>query len=347
MENNNTTNNFKNNFYNDIKQLHLAPLWEVLSNLVTTSPKTKAVPHLWKWENIKKHVLISGEVISAEEAERRVLILENPGMKGESKITDTLYAGLQLILPGEIAPSHRHTQSALRFIIDGNGAYTTVDGEKTTMLPGDFIITPSWTWHDHGNESDEPMIWLDGLDIPIIQQFTSSFTERLGQKTQIINKPEGDSLARFGSGLLPVNNISLNNKVSPVFSYPYSRTREALEKMKNRDKWDESHGIRSKYTNPLNGGHAIPTMATFMQLLPKSFSGKYSRSTDGTIYCVIEGFGETVIGEEKYNWGKGDVFVVPGWFKFKHNTQEEAVLFSYSDRPVQEMLGLFREEVME
>ena len=224
---------------------------------------------------------------------------------------------------------------------------------STKNFVGDFTWSTDFNFSTNKNEvlalneSDEPMIWLDGLDIPIIQQFTSSFTERLGQKTQIINKPEGDSLARFGSGLLPVNNISLNNKVSPVFSYPYSRTREALEKMKNRDKWDESHGIRLKYTNPLNGGHAIPTMATFMQLLPKSFSGKYSRSTDGTIYCVVEGFGETVIGEEKYNWSKGDVFVVPGWFKFKHNTQEEAVLFSYSDRPVQEMLGLFREEVME
>ena len=347
MKNKNSKSNFKNNFYKNIDQLHLAPLWDVLSNLVTDFPQTKAVPHLWQWEKVKEHVLTAGEVITAEEAERRVLVLENPGMKGESKITDTLYAGLQLILPGEIAPSHRHTQSALRFVIEGKGAYTTVDGEKTTMLPGDFIITPSWTWHDHGNESSDPMIWLDGLDIPIINQFTSSFAEKLGQKRQVLQKPEGDSLARYGSGLLPVNNTISSEKVSPVFSYPFSRTREALEKIKNNDKWDKSHGIRLKYTNPLNGGHAIPTMATFMQLLPKTFEGKYSRSTDGTIYCVVEGSGKTIIGTEKYSWNKGDIFVVPGWEKFKHSTKEEAVLFSFSDRPVQEMLGLYREEIAE
>ena len=162
-------------------------------------------------------------------------------MKGESKITDSLYAGLQLILPGEVAPSHRHTQSALRFVMHGDGAYTSVDGEKTTMHPGDFVITPSWTWHDHGNESDKPMIWLDGLDIPIVKQLGSSFSEKLKQKKQTISKPEGDSLARYGSGLLPINSESLN-KTSPIFSYPYIRTREALEKMKNTKKWSfEAH----------------------------------------------------------------------------------------------------------
>ena len=346
MKNNKSTSNFKNSFYKDIDQLNMAPLWEVLSNLVTPCPKTNAIPHIWKWSDVKKHVLTAGEIISAEEAERRVLVLENPGMKGDSKITDTLYAGLQLILPGEVAPSHRHTQSALRFIMDGNGAYTTVDGEKTTMFPGDFIITPSWTWHDHGNESNKPMIWLDGLDIPIIRQFTSSFAEKLEQDKQIIKKPEGDSLARYGSGLLPVKSINSNKTVSPVFSYPFIRTREALEKMKNSDKLDECHGIRLKYTNPLNGGHAIPTMATFMQLLPKSFVGEKYRSTDGTIYCVVEGSGKTSIGQENFRWSKGDIFVVPGWTMVKHNTNEEAVLFSFSDRPIQEMLGLFREEII-
>ena len=156
----------------------MAPLWEVLSKLVTPEPNTRTKAHIWHWRDTKNHVLDSGSIISAEQAERRVLILENPNMIGESRITDTLYAGLQLILPGEIAPSHRHTQSALRFVMHGNGAYTAVDGEKTIMHPGDFIITPSWTWHDHGNESEEPMIWLDGLDIPMVNHFSASFAEK-------------------------------------------------------------------------------------------------------------------------------------------------------------------------
>ena len=101
----------------------------------------------------------SGSLITAKEAVRRVLILENPAMPGSACITPSLYAGLQLILPGEVAPSHRHTQSALRFIVEGEGAYTAVDGERTIMREGDFVITPTWTWHDHGNEFDE----ADGL----------------------------------------------------------------------------------------------------------------------------------------------------------------------------------------
>jgi gentisate 1,2-dioxygenase len=68
-----------------------------------------------------------------------------------------MYAGLQRVLPGEVAPAHRHTQSALRWVVDGEGAYTAVDGERVTMAPGDFIITPMLTWHDHGNPGDQPV----------------------------------------------------------------------------------------------------------------------------------------------------------------------------------------------
>ncbi|HEV8520057.1 MAG TPA: cupin domain-containing protein, partial [Burkholderiales bacterium] len=138
-------------FYERIAHHDLAPLWEVLGTLVPQRPATPGVPGWWRYRDVRSYLMESGELISAAEAERRVLILENPGMRGSSSITHSLYAGLQLILPGEIAPSHRHTQSALRFVVEGTGAYTAVDGERVTMQPGDFIITPSWTWHDHGN----------------------------------------------------------------------------------------------------------------------------------------------------------------------------------------------------
>lgn len=335
----------KNDFYKNISELNMAPLWEVLAKLVTPEPNTRTHSHIWYWKDTKNRVLDSGSIITAEQAERRVLILENPNMRGESKITDTLYAGLQLILPGEVAPSHRHTQSALRFVMHGNGAYTAVDGEKTIMRPGDFIITPSWTWHDHGNESNEPMIWLDGLDIPMVNHFSASFSEKLNEDTQELKRPEGDSLARYGAGLLPVDHKLFDNLASPVFSYPYDRTKEALDKMKESKEWDKCHGLRLKYVNPSNGGHAIPTMATFMQLIPKSFSGNSFRSTDGTIYTVVEGQGKTTINDQEYLWNKGDIFVVPPWAKIKHETIDESVLFSFSDRPVQELLGLFREKI--
>src|SRR3546814_418081 len=160
-------------YYARIGEKNMAPLWESLHNLVPRQPVSRCVPAIWKYNDLRAEIMESGKLISAEEAVRRVLILENPGLRGEASITQTLYAGLQLILPGETAPSHRHVQSALRFIVEGKGAYTAVNGERTAMHPGDFIITPSWTWHDHGNlsvdEGGEPVVWLDGLDIPLIR----------------------------------------------------------------------------------------------------------------------------------------------------------------------------------
>ena len=162
-------------FYDRIAPANLAPLWEQLHSLVTPEPTTSCIPALWRYEEVRPYLMQAGGLITAQEAQRRVLILENPGLKGQATITGSLFAGLQLILPGEVAPAHRHTQSALRFIIEGHGAYTAVNGERTAMHPGDFVITPSWTWHDHGNETEEPMVWLDGLDIQIVKLLSASF----------------------------------------------------------------------------------------------------------------------------------------------------------------------------
>ena len=143
--------------------------------------------------DIRAAMIEAGGLITAKEAERRVLILENPGLRGQSKITTDLYAGVQLVLPGEVAPAHRHTQSALRFVLEGGGAHTAVNGERTPMHYGDFIITPPMAWHDHGNETDEPMFWLDGLDIPIVQFLDASFAEHHDEDEQPIARPVGDS----------------------------------------------------------------------------------------------------------------------------------------------------------
>src|SRR5262245_55187007 len=148
-------------YYKRIAPQHLKPLWEVLHSLVPDRPQPKCVPTLWRFADIRPALLEAGELISAKEATRRVLILENPAFAGESKITNSLYAGLQLLLPGEVAPAHRHTQSALRFVLEGKGAFTAVDGERAFMEPGDLILTPSWTYHDHGSKIRDPVIWLD------------------------------------------------------------------------------------------------------------------------------------------------------------------------------------------
>ena len=330
-------------FYAKIDTKNMTALWSVMGAIITPEPKSGCVPFLWRFDEILAAMTEAGSLITAKEAERRVLILENPGLRGQSKVTTSLYAGIQMVMPGEVAPAHRHSQSALRFILQGRGAHTAVGGERTNMEPGDFVITPSMMWHDHGNTSDEPMLWLDGLDIPLVQMLDASFAESLGDDEQPVMRPEGDSYARFGHNLLPVD-LTHRSQSSPVFNYPYRHTREALEQMKRTQEWDACHGLKLKYTNPVTGGYAMPTMGTFIQLLPRGFATQRYRSTDATVFTVVEGRGRTRVGEETLEWGPKDVFVVPSWRWVSHTADEESVLFSYSDRPVQEKLDLFRED---
>ncbi|HUC09494.1 MAG TPA: gentisate 1,2-dioxygenase [Stellaceae bacterium] len=330
-------------FYDRISDGNLAPLWERLHALVTPQPVTPVQPAIWHYREVRPHLMRAGELISAEEATRRVLILENPGLKGQTSITHSLFAGLQLILPGEVAPAHRHTQSALRFIIEGDGAYTAVDGERTTMHPGDFVITPSWTWHDHGNDSRQPMVWLDGLDIPIVRLLDASFAEPGETESQAIARPEGDNAARFANNLLPVD-WKPAVKTSPVFNYPYTRSRESLDVLSRNEDPDPCHGHKLRYVNPATGDFAMPTIGAFIQLLPAGFATRPYRSTDATVFVAVEGCGETRVGDQVLVWEANDIFVVPSWASVSHHAETEAVLFSYSDRPVQEKLGLWREQ---
>ncbi|HTV89312.1 MAG TPA: gentisate 1,2-dioxygenase [Stellaceae bacterium] len=330
-------------FYDRIAPYNLAPLWEKLHHLVTPEPVSRCRPHIWHYDvDVRPHLMQAGGLISAMEATRRVLILENPGYPGEATITGGLFAGLQLILPGEVAPAHRHTQSALRFIIEGHDAYTAVDGERTTMQPGDFVITPSWTWHDHGNDSTEPTVWLDGLDIQIVKLLGASFAEPGAADMQPVTRPEGDSLARYGHNLLPID-WRPGVKTSPVFNYPYERSREALAALAQNDAPDPYHGHKMRYVNPATGDWAMPTIGTAIQLLPRGFASRPYRATDASVYVCVEGEGETRVGDAVLRWQPRDIFVVPGWAAYTHHAQGEAVLFSFSDRPVQEKLGLWRE----
>ncbi|VVD81438.1 Gentisate 1,2-dioxygenase [Pandoraea eparura] len=330
-------------YYEHIGRNHMAPLWESLHSLVPPQPRPRVVPAIWKYNDVRPLVMEAGCVISAEEAVRRVLVLQNPGTPGSSSITGSLYAGLQLILPGEIAPSHRHTQSALRFIVEGCGAWTAVNGERTTMHPGDFIITPSWTWHDHGNPVDgEPVVWLDGLDIPLVQYFDAGFAENYPESQQPVQRPEGDSFARYGYNMLPVHH-KVSDPTSPIFSYPYARSREALDTLYRNGELDPWDGIKLRYVNPATGGWPMPTMATFMQYLPAGFQGKTYRSTDATVFSVVEGHGTVRIGDEVFQFEPRDHFVVPSWAPVQIAALDDAVLFSYSDRPVLAALNLLRE----
>src|SRR3954453_22278831 len=331
-------------YYERISEFDMAPLWKVMKDVVTKEPVTRCVPVVWRYDDVKSLVMESGGLISAEEAQRRVLVLENPAMRGESRATNTLFAGIQMILPGEVAPAHRHVSSAIRFVLDGEGAYTSVEGEKAIMRRGDFVITANWAPHDHGNDSKEPMMWLDVLDFPAVNFFETSFADYFDEKDKMQNttRSDGDSLAFYGSGVLPDGAPAELNR-SPVVNYTYARTRPILDRLKKAGDVDKRHGARVRYANPINGGSVLPTMGANLALLPKGFKGEPYRSTDGTVFCVAEGKGPTTVGGKELSWGVNDVFVVPPWKKYQHNATEEAVLFSISDKPAQEALGIWRE----
>ena len=330
-------------FYDRIAKHDMTPLWKVMSTLVPDEPATRCKPAVWHFNEVKALVLEAGGLITAEEAKRRVLILNNPALPGESRVTNTLYAGIQMIMPGEVAPAHRHVSSAIRFVLDGEGAYTAVEGEKAFMSRGDFVITANWAPHDHGNPSDKPMLWLDVLDAPAINFFETSFAEDFEAPVQETRRRDGDSLSLYGSGVLPDGAAVINR--TPVINYTYARTRPIIERMLAAGDIDRRHGARVHYANPMNGGPVLPTMGANLAMLPKGFRGAPYRATDSTVFVCAEGRGSTNVDGQMLEWGPRDVFVVPSWKRYAHQAAEQSVLFSISDRPAQEALGLWREGV--
>jgi gentisate 1,2-dioxygenase len=325
----------------DIQALNARPLWERTQRM---GPGTPALPTIWHYRDIRPQLLRSIDLITAKEAERRVFMLENPGLPGTGYITTSLYCGLQVIKPGEIAPAHRHSPNALRFIIEGEGAYTTVEGERVTMHPGDFVLTPGWTWHDHGHLGASPVVWLDALDNPFGQFFGAIFRENYPDDAQAPHLAPGNAAARYGANLMPIEYRGGTRRSSPLLVYPYDRTRAALEQLARSGPLHPSHGIKMRYANPYDGGYVYPTIAVFIQWLPKNFSGQSYRSTDGTVMHVVEGRGKAHIGGKEFAFEPHDLLVVPAWTHYHLETEDECVLFVLSDRAAQEALGFWREE---
>jgi gentisate 1,2-dioxygenase len=332
--------------YADMAPRHLTPLWEVLAALVPPEPQSPARPHLWSYAEARSFLLRAGDLISAEQAERRVLILENPGLPGLSAVTLSLYAGLQLIRPGEIAPAHRHTQSALRFVMEGEGAYTAVDGEKAIMRPFDLVLTPGGQWHDHGNASDRPMIWLDGLDIPTVRHFDAGFAEKAPETAQAERAPADDTLRRYGRNLRPMRGTAADRRpaTQPLFHYPFADWRESLAALAAAERPDPHLGHALEFINPADGGPVMATISAHVRLLPEGFETRPRRSTDGTVFVVVEGAGHALIDGEPLPLADRDVFVVPAWRSLALRADRELVLFAYSDKAAQSKLGLYQEQ---
>jgi gentisate 1,2-dioxygenase len=332
-------------FYQELPRFGMQALWNVLSDALTSEPTVKSVPYIWRWEDVRPRVLRAGELVTAEEAERRVLMLTNPGLGDELGATSTLFAGMQLILPGEIARTHHHTPAAIRFIVEGDGAYTTVSGEKSLMTKGDYLTTPNWTWHNHGNESTQPMIWLDGLDIPFVKNLDAVFYEEFHNLTQPITRPLDDSIRRWGSNLRPAWEKP-DGGYSPILNYRWAASRAALHGLRD-NQGSPFDGIIMEYVNPHTGGSTLPTMAAYLQLLRGDEHTRAHRHVASTVYHVAEGGGYSVINGDRYAWQEGDTFVVPAWSWHEHASEQgEAVLFSFSDRPILQAFALDREEAL-
>lgn len=323
---------------------HLGALWDVYTEALTSEPVTREVPYRWSWSHMRPLLYEAARLVPTDEAERRVLMLLNPGLGGKSAITPTLYAGLQIILPGEVARSHRHSPNAIRLVMEGQGAFTAVNGERTVMNPGDFVTTPTWVWHDHGNESDQAVVWLDGLDLPLVTTLSSVFYQKHPEQQQPVTHPLGDSTLRYGRGFRPAYDSAATH-FSPIVSYPYRDARELLATMAQNDVVSPYDGHILQYLNPLTGGAVLPTMDAFLQWIPPHSILTPHRHTSASVYLGVDGHGTIEINGEAFDWEPHDVIVVPSWWRHRHVNpgDEPAILFSFTDRPVIKALSLYRE----
>jgi gentisate 1,2-dioxygenase len=301
--------------------------------------------HHWKWSVLEPILERIGEEIDlGAGGPRRTLRLVSPGLGMGT--TPTFWASIQVILPGEIADAHRHSASAFRFVMRGAGATTTVDGEQYPMSEGDLVLTPAWTWHDHEYKGSEPMIWLDVLDISLMQTLHATFFEAYASATQPLADIPDNSARLYGSGLMRPPGPAPVHSANPLLVYPASMARQALESAVGAVS-DPVDDVVLEYQNPCGGGSAMPTMAMTLQTLRKGFRGQARRNTGSRLYYVVQGSGATTVGGERFEWGRGDFMTVAPWVWHAHENLSEgdAVLFQVNDLPVLRALGFCREEV--
>ncbi|GLA45528.1 hypothetical protein AnigIFM63604_005340 [Aspergillus niger] len=313
-----TTNSLREEFEASAHSKNYQPLWTVFGQMVPSKPNPRAVPAIWRYDQLHPDLMKSGTIITAEEAERRVLMLVNPNMDAPHT-TDTIYGGLQLVLPGETAPAHRHVAFALRFIIEGNDGFTAIEGQKIRMETGDVILTPSWCWHDHGNEGKDPMIWLDGLDLPLFRRFPVNFAEEYTESRYPALDTQ-DSSIRF-----PWRDVQaeLDGANLPYAVYHY--------KSKGKSYLSDTISAQAERLSP--GYITVPRRETCSFLYHVKCGKGYSK--------LVTAEGEAL----EIEWKEKDTFAVPAWCRVQHVCLpgEPAYLFAINDRPMLESLGFIRQ----
>ena len=321
-------------YYRELEARELGALWNVANEIEPWVPQPKSVPMLWRWREVEPLVRRAPRLVSADKAARRVVMLVNPGRKEWSAAVGLLYSGIQIMDPGEFTSAHRHMASALRFIMEGRGAYTVVEGERMALGARDFVLTPNGTWHDHGVEpGGTQCVWQDGLDIPLMNSLDANFYE---VHPAVVQKP-GNPLPREG----------WSKPSSPLFKYPWDEAYAALRASAERSPFD---GRIMEYTNPVTGGPVMPTIGAQLQLLGPGKRTQCHRHTGSVLYQVATGRGWSVIGGKRFDWEEKDVFCVPSWSPHEHanaSATEDACLFSFNDFPVMRSLAIYREEARE
>ncbi len=317
------------------------PLWDRFKTLLTREPQAYE-PMAWPWARMGPLVDRAAREVSMDDAERRVLLLTHPGFPGTIYTTPSLSCGLQILEPGEAAHAHRHSVGAIRLVMMGQGAETITDGKVCPMEPGDLILTPAWTWHEHRHNGAERVVWFDGLDLPLARQLGTIFLEP-GPGPIAARGLAGSVDAALGEGGLLPQGDEAGRPYSPLFRYPWSRTRSVLDAMAPAA--DGSRRLR--YVNPADGGPVMPTIDCFALGLEAASPTRRTRSTETAIVVVIEGEGESQIGEGRIGWKQHDVFTLPRWQWTRHLAKGPATLFLMTDRAMIEGLGYLREEAEE
>jgi gentisate 1,2-dioxygenase len=300
-------------------------------------------PKLWRWKEIYPVLMETTKVIRiGPDAFRR-----NVGLQTGSK---TLSMGFQIVLPGETAAAHRHANTALRFVVKGSGAYTTSNGEPMVMELGDLLIQPNWVWHDHVNNSKEPIIWIDALDAGVVSFLDASgFREEWAEgKQQPLTKTNGASRRLYGPARQP--NVEYNGAAGVPYHYKWGEALQALKELADQGIDDPYDGLFIEYKNPVDGGHTFLTMTCHIQMLQPGQETRFHRHTGTVLYHTVQGRGVTIVDKNspvEMQWDEHDSFSLPAWRWHAHKNlsqTEPAILFSVTDRPLLKMTGLDREE---
>jgi gentisate 1,2-dioxygenase len=327
-----------------MRERHLTPLWELEGEIMGVRPKPSTRAWLWRWSDLYAIAERAGDLVAIERGgDRRAIALSNPGQGGMPYATSTLWAAVQWLNGREVAPAHRHTSQAIRFIIDGAGSYSTVEGDRVHLERGDLVLTPPWAWHDHGSDSDERAVWMDVLDIPLNNYLDAPFFEPHPDDSQEVTAAPNTSVLKYGVGQLRPAWEAPSVARSPLQTYKWSETRRALDNLA-RVAADPFDDVALEYTNPHTGGPVMATFTCWMQMLRPGVHTRAHRHTGSSVYLAFEGSGATVIDGTRFAWAAGDMFVIPSWATHEHVNDEAdpALLFSVHDTPLLQAAGKYR-----